>query len=142
MERCYSRTRGNSIKVFAVDLSAAADVSGCQSFTSGCADGAAVAKTLAVALGLGRTAALHHRLSTSHRIREHIRCLYFGNDNAAGPQVDLADVETLDGAGLALDNYEGLALGPALPDGRRMLLLVNDDNYSQHQIGTQVCASL
>jgi hypothetical protein len=29
------------------------------------------------ALGLGRIAALHHRPSASHRIHEHIRCLYF-----------------------------------------------------------------
>ena len=101
MERCYSRTRGNSIKVFAVDLSAAADISGCKSFASGCADGAAVPKI---------------------------------------PVVDLSDVETLEGADLMLDNYEGIALGPTLADGRQMLLLVNDDNYNHHQIGTQFVA--
>jgi hypothetical protein len=28
-------------------------------------------------LGLGRIVAFHHHLSTSHQIREHIRCLYF-----------------------------------------------------------------
>jgi hypothetical protein len=30
-----------------------------------------------VELGLGRIVTLYHRLSNSHRIREHIRCLYF-----------------------------------------------------------------
>ena len=39
--------------------------------------------------------------------------------------------------GLALDNYEGMAFGPRLADGRRTLLLVNDNNFSSHQIGTQ-----
>ena len=39
--------------------------------------------------------------------------------------------------GLPLDNYEGMAIGPPLADGRRSLLLVNDNNFSVHQIGTQ-----
>jgi hypothetical protein len=33
-----------------------------------------------------------------------------------------------------LDNYEGLCLGPRLPDGRRSLLLVSDDNGHAVQI--------
>ncbi len=33
-----------------------------------------------------------------------------------------------------LDNVEGLTLGPALPDGRRSLVLVSDDNFSPTQI--------
>jgi hypothetical protein len=33
-----------------------------------------------------------------------------------------------------LDNYEGIALGPWLPDGRRSLLLVTDDNGRSDQI--------
>ncbi len=33
-----------------------------------------------------------------------------------------------------LDNVEGLALGPALPDGRRLLLLQSDDNFSADQV--------
>jgi hypothetical protein len=32
-----------------------------------------------------------------------------------------------------LDNFEGLAVGPVLPDGRRTLLLVSDDNFSRLQ---------
>ena len=44
--------------------------------------------------------------------------------------------------GVALDNYEAIALGPLLPDGtgRRLLLMVNDDNFNAHQIGTQFVA--
>jgi hypothetical protein len=33
-----------------------------------------------------------------------------------------------------LDNYEGLAVGPALPDGRRLLFLVSDDNERPTQV--------
>ena len=32
------------------------------------------------------------------------------------------------GLGVECDNYEAIALGPLLPDGRQLLLLVNDDN--------------
>ncbi|CEM06716.1 unnamed protein product [Vitrella brassicaformis CCMP3155] len=50
-------------------------------------------------------------------------------------QTDLADKH-----GVELDNYEGMALGPVLPDGRRTLVLVNDDNFNPKQIGTQFIA--
>jgi hypothetical protein len=32
-----------------------------------------------------------------------------------------------------LDNYEGLSLGPQLPNGDRTLLVISDDNYSNQQ---------
>lgn len=32
-----------------------------------------------------------------------------------------------------LDNFEGMAFGPRLPDGRATLLLASDDNFSQRQ---------
>ena len=35
----------------------------------------------------------------------------------------------LDALGITLDNVEGLAFGPDLPDGRRSLLLVSDNNF-------------
>lgn len=38
-----------------------------------------------------------------------------------------------------LDNVEGITLGPRLKDGRRLLLLVSDDNFSTGQV-TQVIA--
>lgn len=41
--------------------------------------------------------------------------------------LDLADL------GLTLDNLEGLALGPVLPDGRRSLIVVSDNNFSSTQ---------
>ena len=33
-----------------------------------------------------------------------------------------------------LDNYEGLAVGPSLPDGRRLLFMVSDDNERPTQV--------
>ena len=59
--------------------------------------------------------------------------------------VDLADCPPSDattpGTQLnpLLDNYEGLALGPRLPGGRRSLLLQSDDNFSAGQV-TRVVA--
>lgn len=35
------------------------------------------------------------------------------------------------GAGLRADNWEGMAFGPDLPDGRKTLILVTDDNFNQ-----------
>ena len=34
-----------------------------------------------------------------------------------------------DASGLRVDNFEGATLGPELPDGRRTVLLVSDDNF-------------
>lgn len=36
----------------------------------------------------------------------------------------------LDVLGITLDNVEGMAFGPELPDGRRSLILVSDNNFS------------
>jgi len=42
----------------------------------------------------------------------------------------LFDLDTL---GIPLDNVEGMAFGPDLPDGRRSLILVSDNNFSPAQ---------
>jgi hypothetical protein len=42
----------------------------------------------------------------------------------------LLDLSTL---GIPLDNVEGMTLGPTLPDGRRSLLLVSDNNFAAAQ---------
>jgi hypothetical protein len=41
------------------------------------------------------------------------------------------DLSTL---GIYLDNLEGMALGPRLPDGSQSLVLVSDDNFSDTQL--------
>jgi hypothetical protein len=42
----------------------------------------------------------------------------------------LIDLDTL---GIPLDNVEGMAFGPDLPDGRRSLILVSDNNFAPAQ---------
>ena len=42
----------------------------------------------------------------------------------------LLDLRTLD---VLLDNIEGLTLGPWLPDGQRLLILVSDNNFNSLQ---------
>jgi hypothetical protein len=42
----------------------------------------------------------------------------------------LLDLSSL---GVPLDNYEGTALGPRLPDGSQSLILVSDDNFNELQ---------
>jgi hypothetical protein len=44
--------------------------------------------------------------------------------------VDLADVRGLP----RIDNVEGITLGPRLPNGRRLVVLVSDDNFSATQV--------
>jgi hypothetical protein len=66
-----------------------------------------------------------------------------GADHAAIGKRLLVDVATLPDDGCApppgpqrrrtLENYEGLAIGPTLPDGRRLLFLVSDDNHGATQ---------
>jgi len=43
----------------------------------------------------------------------------------------LLDIDDLD---VAVDNLEGMTLGPVLPDGRRALLLVSDNNFFDRQV--------
>lgn len=65
-----------------------------------------------------------------------LAALAAGNHRAA-PKALVADFATL---GLSrLDNTEGMCWGPALPDGRRMLVVVSDDNFNPMQI-TQFAA--
>jgi 3-phytase/alkaline phosphatase D len=58
-----------------------------------------------------------------------------GIDSLAGrldaiDAVDKTLVLDLDDVGIPLDNVEGMTFGPRLPDGRRSLLLVSDNNFS------------
>jgi hypothetical protein len=39
----------------------------------------------------------------------------------------------LDALGIPLDNIEGITFGPRLPDGRRSLVLVSDNNFAASQ---------
>lgn len=50
----------------------------------------------------------------------------------------VVDLDTVKGLP-HIDNVEGITIGPKLPDGRRLVLLVSDDNFSASQV-TQVIA--
>jgi endonuclease/exonuclease/phosphatase family metal-dependent hydrolase len=58
-------------------------------------------------------------------------------DHPTVPKRMLADLETL---GLDPDNLEGIDVGPVLPDGRRVLVLVSDNNFQPEVQATQVVA--
>ena len=48
--------------------------------------------------------------------------------------IDLSEIKGLSpDLGAGLDNFEGMAFGPRLPDGRATLLLVSDDNFRPSQ---------
>jgi hypothetical protein len=44
--------------------------------------------------------------------------------------------------GIVPDNVEGMALGPVLPDGRQILILVSDNNFSQSQVTQFIALAL
>ena len=46
--------------------------------------------------------------------------------------VDLSDMRQADGSVLALDNIEGITLGPVF-EGNRTVILVSDNNFSSRQ---------
>jgi 3-phytase len=61
-----------------------------------------------------------------------------GADSLAGSLGGIQPVEktpllNLDDLGIPLDNVEGMTLGPTLPDGRRSLVLVSDNNFAASQ---------
>jgi 3-phytase/alkaline phosphatase D len=56
----------------------------------------------------------------------------------AGSPIDLTPVSreellAFDDLGVPIDNVEGMTFGPTLPDGRRTLVLVSDNNFSAGQ---------
>jgi hypothetical protein len=61
-----------------------------------------------------------------------------GADSLAGALSGIRPVDKtllldLDTLGIPLDNVEGMTLGPTLPDGRRSLVLVSDNNFAATQ---------
>jgi 3-phytase len=52
---------------------------------------------------------------------------------AQGGPVEKTLLLDLDTLGIPLDNVEGMTLGPVLPDGRRALVLVSDNNFAAAQ---------
>ncbi|MEB3355824.1 MAG: esterase-like activity of phytase family protein [Synechococcales bacterium] len=61
----------------------------------------------------------------------------FGEDTSGIQPIRKRLVLDLGDLGISLDNLEGMALGPLLPDRTPSLILVSDDNFSENQV-TQV----
>lgn len=59
------------------------------------------------------------------------------DDAVAMPKQQVADLDAL---GVDPDNIEAMALGPDLEDGRRLLLMVSDNNFNPAAQATQVVA--
>lgn len=108
------------------------------------------------ALGESRLLVLERGWSEGHgntvriyetALDEHASCTSVERLSAGTPvmaktlRIDLAQLGTADfppakqpQASPLLDNYEGMSLGPPLPDGRPSLLLVSDDNGHANQL--------
>ncbi|QIZ71901.1 esterase-like activity of phytase family protein [Oxynema aestuarii] len=93
LERSYSAGVGNTIRLFAIDLTAATPI-------------------------------------------EQIDAIQWPLDPAIVP-VEKRLVLDLNSLGIPLDNLEGMTWGPPLPDGRRSLVLVSDNNFNPFQF-TQI----
>jgi hypothetical protein len=62
-----------------------------------------------------------------------IDALYEGGSPIALVPVSQREVFAFDDLGIPIDNIEGLTFGPDLPDGRRTLVIVSDNNFSEAQ---------
>lgn len=54
-------------------------------------------------------------------------------EDAPYEPVDKTLLIDLNKLGIQMDNYEGMAVGPTLPDGRRLLLVCSDNNFNVHE---------
>lgn len=101
-----------------------------------------------IALGDEHLLALERSYSAGagHSIRLYSVSLE-GADRVSGPTLSPATTQEASKAlvldfgklGIRLDNLEGMTFGPTLDDGRRLLLVVSDDNFNDQQV-TQVLA--
>jgi hypothetical protein len=62
-----------------------------------------------------------------------IDALYEGGSQIGFDPVEKALIFEFDDLGIPIDNIEGMTFGPDLPDGRRSLVIVSDNNFSPGQ---------
>jgi hypothetical protein len=87
--------------------------------------------------GFGNTARIY-RVSLTDTSTSCLATAELANDAPVLAKTLVVDLAKVSATGLPatrqkqaapiLDNFEGLAVGPVLPDGRRSLVLVSDDN--------------
>ena len=71
-----------------------------------------------------------------------IDALYSGGSPIAFTPVSQRQVFAFDDLGIPIDNIEGMTFGPKLPDGRRTLVIVSDNNFSAGQFTQFVVLAL
>ena len=71
-----------------------------------------------------------------------IDALYDGGSPITFDAVDKSLVFHFDDLGIPIDNIEGMTFGPDLPDGRRSLVIVSDNNFSAGQFTQFVVLAL
>ena len=62
-----------------------------------------------------------------------VDALYAGGSPIAFTPVTQKQVFAFDDLGIPIDNIEGMTFGPELPDGRRAVVIVSDNNFSPGQ---------
>jgi hypothetical protein len=62
-----------------------------------------------------------------------IDALYEGGSPIGFTPVSQREVFAFDDLGIPIDNIEGMTFGPTLPDGRRTLVIVSDNNFNAGQ---------
>lgn len=62
-----------------------------------------------------------------------IDALYDGGSPIAFTPVSQRQIFAFDDLGIPIDNIEGMTFGPSLPDGRRTLIIVSDNNFNAGQ---------
>jgi hypothetical protein len=62
-----------------------------------------------------------------------VDALYEGGSPIAFAPVSQREVFAFDDLGIPIDNIEGMTFGPDLPNGRRTLVIVSDNNFSDAQ---------
>jgi 3-phytase/alkaline phosphatase D len=71
-----------------------------------------------------------------------IDALFDGGSPIAFTPVSQRQVFAFDDLGIPIDNIEGMTFGPSLPDGRRTLVIVSDNNFSAGQFTQFVVLAL
>ncbi len=90
------------------------------------------------AVGVGNTIRLYE--TTTRGATDVSDTFALGGSYDPMPKTLVADLEA--DLGIDPDNVEGMILGPTLPDGRRTLILVSDNNFSTGQITQFIALAL
>jgi 3-phytase/alkaline phosphatase D len=71
-----------------------------------------------------------------------VAALYEGGSPIPLTPVSQREIFAFDDLGVPIDNIEGMTFGPDLPDGRRLLLIVSDNNFSPGQFTQFIALAL